>query len=128
MGRMRQFRIIAIWIVGLVLAACVNAGAPPNGATDKKKCWLTQAAEKGNADAFYALGRLYEGRAETSPDKAKYRKLAYAFFLLSRDAAVPAAQQKLDAMAVKMSPSEIDEAIVIAGAWMREYLPPKAPE
>jgi TPR repeat protein len=86
--------------------------------------WFRAAAEQGDAGAEAILGTLYEAGDGVGKDAVQ----AYFWYALAASHGRSEAQESRNALAERMSPGEIGEALGLLADWARRHPPPPVAE
>ena len=79
--------------------------------------WFEQAAEQGDSDAQFLLGRMHYDGNSLSPDYVT----AYQWFAIAAETGQPVASRYRDGLAGRMTEAEITEGARRAAAWLSRH-------
>jgi TPR repeat protein len=86
--------------------------------------WFEQAAEQGDNEAQFLLGRMHYDGNSLSTDYVT----AYQWFAIAAESGQPAATRYRDGLARKMTEAEVTEGARRAAAWLMQHPLARGPE
>ena len=86
--------------------------------------WFEQAAEQGDNEAQFLLGRMHYDGNSLSADYVT----AYQWFSIAAETGQPVASRYRDGLAGKMSEAEVTEGARRAAAWLAQHPLAREPE
>ena len=119
-------------LTGLVLALCLWAGVATAEDADAffkgvqayrsrdyvgAASWFEQAAEQGDSEAQFLLGRMHYDGNSLPTDYVT----AYQWFAISAQTGQPAASRYRDGLAGRMTEAEVTEGTRRAAAWLSQH-------
>ena len=128
-----------ILLTGLLLASCLWAGVATTQDADAffkgvqayrardyagAVSWFEQAAERGDSDAQFLLGRMHYDGNSLSTDYVA----AYQWFAIAAETGQAVASRYRDGLAGRMTEAEVAEGARRAAAWLAQHPLAQGPE
>lgn len=122
--------VLTLWslagVVGAQDAAAFYKGVQAYRAHDYvlAASWFEQAAEQGDNEAQFLLGRMhYDGNSLVTDYVT-----AYQWFAIAAESGQAVASRYRDGLAGRMTEAQVTEAARRAAAWLSQHPPPQRPK
>jgi TPR repeat protein len=130
-------RLLASVLLGLLFQGAVPAVADEEPAPFYKgvqayrardyeaaASWFLQAAEQGDSEAQFLLGRMHYDGNSLPPDYVA----AYQWFAIAAETGLPVAARYRDGLAGRMTEAEVTEGTRRAADWLSQHPPAPRPD
>jgi TPR repeat protein len=87
---------------------------------DAAATWFLQAAEQGDSEAQFLLGRMHYDGNSLAVDYVA----AYQWFAIAAETGLPVAARYRDGLAERMTEAEVAEGARRAAEWLAQHPPP----